>query len=423
MRSHFYLENGQALQAIAPTLSVNLPIIDLYHLPESERSTEVQRLAIEESQRTFDLTQVPLLRCTLLHLDENEHIALLTIHHIVSDGWSMGVLIQELTTLYAAFCAGETSPLPELPIQYADFAVWQHQWLQGDVLQTQLDYWQQQLENLPVLQLPTDFPRSPQRTFRGAKQTLILPKSLSQAVKQLSSNAGVTLFMTLLAGFQTLLHYYTNQDDIVVGTDVANRNQAETETLIGFFVNQLVLRTNLGGNPSFLELLDGVRDRNLSAYTHQDLPFDKLVEVLNPERDLSRSPLFQVKCILQNAPMPLLELPGLTLSLLDMDKEVAEFDLLLILTDTEQGLIADLKYSTDLFKAATVSRLLKNLEIVLNTAVKQPNIPLQDIKTILEAANQQQRQAQAQEYQNTLEQKFMKVKRKSISGANPASAG
>ncbi|WP_086691624.1 amino acid adenylation domain-containing protein [Nostoc sp. T09] len=422
LRTIFSLVNGQAFQAIAPTLTIQLPIIDLCHVPAPERGAEVERLAIAESHYIFDLTQLPLLRCTLLHLGENEHIVLLTIHHIVSDGWSMGVFIQELATLYATFCAGETSRLPELPIQYADFAVWQRQWLQGEVLQTQLDYWQQQLQNLPILELPTDFPRPPERTFRGAKQTLVLDNSLSQALKQLSTETGVTLFMTLLASFQTLLHWYTNQDDIVVGTDVANRNQAETESLIGFFVNQLVLRTDMTGNPSFRELLERVRDRTLSAYTHQDLPFDKLVEALNPERDLSRAPLFQVKCILQNAPMPPLELPGLTLSLLDIDKGVAEFDLLLILTDTEQGLIADLKYSTDLFKAATVSRLLKNWEIVLNTVVKQPNISLQDIKAILEEANQQHRQAQAQEYQNTLERKFMKVKRKSISGTNPAAA-
>ncbi|MBH8561819.1 amino acid adenylation domain-containing protein [Nostoc sp. CENA67] len=421
LRSYFTLVNGHALQAmpmatsltIAPTLNVNLPIIDLCHLPEAERSSEVQRLAIEESQRTFDLSQAPLLRCTLLHLDENEHIALLTIHHIVSDGWSMGVLIQELTTLYAAFCAGEISPLPELPIQYADFAVWQRQWLQGDVLQTQLDYWQQQLQNLPVLQLPTDFPRPAQRTFRGAKQTLILPKSLSQGLKQLSTNAGVTLFMTLLAGFQTLLHYYTNQNDIVVGTDVANRNYAETEPLIGFFVNQLVLRTDLAGNPSFDELLERVRDRTLSAYTYQDLPFDKLVEVLNPERDFSRSPLFQVKCILQNAPMPPLELPGLTLSLLDIDKKVAEFDLLLVLTDTEQGIIADLKYSTDLFKTATVSQMLTNLEIILSHIVSQPDVKLHELTAMLAEADKQQRLFQEQEYQKTIQRNVMNIKRRS----------
>ncbi|EKE99927.1 MULTISPECIES: non-ribosomal peptide synthetase [unclassified Tolypothrix] len=413
LRSYVSLVNEQALQAIAPNFNVNLPIIDLSDLPTVELSTEVQRLAIEESQRTFDLTQAPLLRCTLLHLNENEYIALLTIHHIVSDGWSMGVLIQELTTLYTAFCTGKTSPLPELPIQYADFAVWQRQWLQGEVLQTQLDFWQQELNNLPILELPTDFPSPPQRTFRGAKQTLILPKSLSKGLKQLSTNAGVTLFMTLLTGFQTLLHYYTNQDDIVVGTDVANRNQAETEALIGFFVNQLVLRTDMTGNPSVRELLERVRDRTLSAYTHQDLPFDKLVEVLNPERDFSRSPLFQVKCILQNAPMPPLELPGLTLSVLDIDKKVAEFDLLLILTDTEQGIIAELKYSTDLFKAATVSQMLQNLAIILSQMVSQPDIKLDELKVILVEADQQQRLLQEQEYQKNLQQNLISIKRRS----------
>ncbi|MBE9209301.1 amino acid adenylation domain-containing protein [Nostoc sp. LEGE 06077] len=420
LRTQFLLVNGQAFQAIpaescanAPSLTLHLPIINLCNIPTAERAAEVERLALVESHRTFDLTQLPLLRCTLLHLDENEHIALLTIHHIVADGWSMGVLIKELATLYAAFCAGETSPLPELPIQYADFAVWQRQWLQGEVLQTQLDYWQQQLNNLPILELPTDFPRPPQRSFRGAKQTLVFNYNLSQALKKLSREAGVTLFMTVLAGFQTLLHCYTNQDDIVVGTDVANRNQAEVETLIGFFVNQLVLRTDMTGNPSFRELLERVGDRTLSAYTHQDLPFDKLVEVLNPERDFSRSPLFQVKCILQNAPMPPLELPGLTLNLLDIDKEIAEFDLLLIVTDTEQGLIADLKYSTDLFKAATISQILQNLEILMSRVVSQPDVKLHDLKAMLLETNKQQRVVQEQEYQKSLQQNFLNIKRRS----------
>jgi amino acid adenylation domain-containing protein len=420
LRTHFSLVNGQAFQAIpaescanAPTLTLQLPIIDLCSVATAERAAEVERLALVESHRTFDLTQLPLLRCTLLHLGENEHIVLLTMHHIVADGWSMGVLIKELASLYATFCAEEASLLPELPIQYADFAVWQRQWLQGEVLQTQLDYWQQQLNNLPILELPTDFPRPPQRTFRGAKQTLVLDRSLSHALKKLSTETGVTLFMTLLASFQTLLHWYTNQDDIVVGTDVANRNQAEIESLIGFFVNQLVLRTNMTGNPSFRELLERVGDRTLSAYTHQDLPFDKLVEVLNPERDFSRSPLFQVKCILQNAPMPPLELPGLTLSLLDIDKGVAEFDLLLILTDTEQGLIADLKYSTDLFKATTASQILQNLEILMSRVVSQPDVKLHELKAMFGEVDKQKRLVQEQEYQKTIQQNFMNIKRRS----------
>ncbi|BAY15303.1 amino acid adenylation domain-containing protein [Anabaenopsis circularis NIES-21] len=413
LRTTFSLVNGQVYQAIAPTLTLHLPVIDLCHVPVAERAAEVERLAIIESHCTFDLTQLPLLQCTLLHLDENEHIALLTIHHIVADGWSMGILIKELATLYTALCTGEIASLPELQIQYADFAIWQREWFQGEVLQTQLDYWQQELQNLPILQLPTDFPRPSQRTFRGAKQTLIFNQHLSQAIKQLSSETEVTLFMTVLAGFQTLLHCYTNQNDIVVGTDVANRNQTEIEGLIGFFVNQLVLRTDMTGNPSFRELLDRVRDRTLSAYTHQDLPFDKLVEVLNPERDFSRSPLFQVKCILQNAPMPVLELPGLILNLLDIDKEIAEFDLLLILTDTEQGLVANLKYSTDLFKATTASQILQNLEILMSRIVSQPDVKLLELKTMLIEANKQQRVVQEQEYQQTLQQNLINIKRRS----------
>lgn len=282
--------------------------------------------------------------------------------------------------------------------------------MQGEVLTNQLTYWHQQLNNLPVLELPTDFQRPAQQTFRGAKHTSLLPKSLSEDLKQLSSTAGVTLFMTLLAGFDTLLHWYTNQDDIVVGTDIANRNHPETEGLIGFFINQLVLRTNLGGNPSFQELLERVRDRTLSAYTYQDLPFDKLVETINPERDLSRSPLFQVKFILQNAPVPPLELPGLTLSFIDTDRGVAEFDFLLEMTDTEQGLIASLKYNKDLFHANSMVRMLKNFEILLGHIVSQPDTKLHDLKAILVTADNHQRLTEEQEYEKSMQENLTSIK-------------
>jgi hypothetical protein len=263
-----------------------LPIIDLSKLLDAERDKTVQNLANQEAEKVFKLDIEPLLRVTLLRLSETEYVLLFTMHHIISDGWSMGVLIKELVALYEAFSLGKPSSLPEILIQYADFAIWQRQWLEEVVLDTLLTYWQQQLQNLPTLKLTTDYPRPITPTYQGSAQPFTLSSTLSQQIKILSNQQGVTLFMTLQAAFVTLMHYYSEQDDIVIGTDVANRNQGETEDLIGFFVNQLVLRTNFDGNPSFQELLERVRSVTLDAYAHQDLPFDKLVEAINPERNL-----------------------------------------------------------------------------------------------------------------------------------------
>ena len=231
------------------------------------------------------------------------------MHHIISDGWSMGILYRELSVLYEAFSKGKPSPLPELPIQYADFAVWQREWLQGKNLEEQLTFWKEQLRDITTLELPTDHPRPPVQTFHGATHTVQLPKELTEALQGLSRKEGVTLFMTLLTAFQGLLHRYTGQDDIVVGTPIANRNRAEIEGLIGFFVNTLVMRTDTSGNPVFRELLKQVRKSTLDAYAHQDLPFEKLIKELQPERDLSRNPIFQVMFALQNVPVSTLELP------------------------------------------------------------------------------------------------------------------
>jgi amino acid adenylation domain-containing protein len=415
LRTNFAIVNGQTIQVINPTLRLNLSIVDFKHISKAEREAEAQKLIIRECQQTFDLTQGALLRCTLLELDSQEWIIAIAIHHIAADGWSMGVFVRELAALYTAFCQGKPCPLPGIPIQYADFAVWQQQWLQGEVLLLQLAYWQRQLgDNLPILKLPCDRSGSTVQTFQGARQSLVLSNGLSTELKNLSTKFGVTLFMTLLAGFQTLLHWYTKQEDIVIGTDVANRNQREIEGLIGFFVNQLVLRTDLSGNPTFTELLHRVRQVTLGAYNYQDLPFDKLVEHLNPKRDLSRSLLFQVKFILHNTPIPPLELPDLTLSLVDIDLGIAEFDLLLSVTDTKAGLVATFEYNTDLFEAKTITRLLQELEIVLNAVVKKPDMKLQDITMILTAAQQQLLQIQEEEYQKNVAQKLINVRRKSI---------
>src|SRR5262249_25258487 len=301
------------------------------------REVEAARLAAEETRRSFDLARGPLIRLRLLKLGDEEHIALMTMHHIISDGWSIGILIREFAALYEAFKAGRPSPLPELAFQYSDFAVWQQEWLQGEALKTQLAYWKRQLAGLPILELPTDRPRPPVQTFRGAWQSLFLSAEQAESLKSLSRREGVTLFMTLLAAFKTLLRQYTNQDDIVVGSDIANRNRRETEDLIGFFVNQLVLRTDLSANPTFRELLGRVGEMTLEAFGRQDTPFGKLVEELQPQRDPSRNPLFQVMFIVQNAPMPALKLPGLTLTPLDIKGETSVFDLTLSFVEAEEG--------------------------------------------------------------------------------------
>ncbi len=390
LRTTFAIVDGRPVQIIALSLTLTLPIVDLRELPETEREAEVQRLATNEAQRTFDLAHGPLVRATVLRLGENEHVGLLTMHHIVSDGWSTGILIREMAILYEAFCSGRPPSLPELPIQYVDFAHWQRQWLDGDVLESQLTYWKRQLAGAPpFLDLPTDHTRPIVQTFRGAHQSLRLPKNLSAALKALSRQEGVTLFMTLLAAFKILLHYYTSQDDIVIGTPIANRNRLETEGLIGFFVNALVLRTDFSGDPDFRELLRRVREVCVAAYAHQDLPFERLVEELQPARDLSRNPLFQVMFVLQNGLPGTLELPGLTLSPLEVDSGTTHFDLTLHIADTGDELIASLAYNTDLFETGSIDRMLRHFQMLLETVCASPGRCLSELSLLTEAERQQ----------------------------------
>lgn len=392
LRTTFTTVEGQPIQVIAPALTLTLPIIDLRDVPETSRDAEARRLALKTVQQPFNLEQEPLLRVTLLQLEAKTYILLLTMHHIICDGWSMGILVRELAALYSAFSNNQPSPLPELPIQYADFALWQREWLQGEVIDAQLAYWKRQLSpNLPVLKLPTVRPRTEVKTNRGATQSFVLPSTLSNAMQALSHQEGVTLFMTLLAGFQVLLQRYTHQDDIVVGTDVANRNRAETEPLIGFFVNLLVLRTNLSGNPSFRELLKRVREVTLGAYAHQDLPFDQLVKTLQPERKLSHiPPLFQVLFVLQNAPVPAVELPDLTLSPFEVDNEIARFDLALFMTETDPGLVGTWTYNADLFDASTIAKLSTHLETLLRNLVAQPDVEITTLDMLSDVEKEQQ---------------------------------
>ncbi|WP_442937947.1 amino acid adenylation domain-containing protein [Nostoc sp.] len=389
LRTTFSTVEGQPIQIIGSTLALKLPVVDLQKLPHAEREKEVRRIATEEAQKPFNLVEGPLLRCTLLLLEDTEQMLLFTTHHIISDGWSKGVLIREIATLYQAFSTGQLSPLAELPIQYADFAAWQRQWLQAEVLQSQISYWKKQLEGAPtVLELPTDHARPAVQTFLGATYSFELSVELSQALKKLSQQQGSTLFMTLLAAFQTLLWRYTGQEDIVVGSPIANRNRTEIEGLIGFFVNTLVLRTNLAGNPTFEELLAHVREVALGAYAHQDLPFEKLVEELQPQRSLSHTPLFQVMFVLQNAPMSALELPGLTLSPLTSESRTAKFDLTLLMTETAQGLVGNLEYNTNLFEDSTISRMAGHLQTLLSGIVANPQQHLSELPLLTEPERQ-----------------------------------
>ncbi|BAZ50358.1 amino acid adenylation [Nostoc sp. NIES-4103] len=381
LRTSFTVINDQPVQVIAANLTLNLPVVDLRHLCENEQETEVQRLAISEAQHCFNLAEVPLLRVTLICLSDVDHVLLFTVHHIVFDGWSIEIFLRELTSLYQAFYAGKPSPLSELPIQYADFAIWQRQWLQGETLKSQLAYWQQQLAQIPLLQLPTDNARPPIQSFRGASEPFFLPANLTEALKTLSNREGVTLFMTLLAAFKTLLCRYSGQNDVVVGSPIANRDRTELEGLIGFFVNTLVLRTDLSGNPTFRELLHRVREVTLDAYAHQDLPFEYLVEKLQPERNLSHNPIFQIMFALGNNPMVDFKLPGLNASFLDIERQAATFDLSVSLQVDAEELRGNFEYNTNIFSADTIRQMVEHFQILLAGVVDNPdqhlaNLPL-----------------------------------------------
>jgi amino acid adenylation domain-containing protein/non-ribosomal peptide synthase protein (TIGR01720 family) len=385
LRTKFSSIDGKPIQIITPELKLTFPIIDLSNLPAKEKEIEAQRLNDLEAQTPFNLTMPPLLRSSLLRLNEAEYILLLTMHHIISDGWSTDILVNEIITLYQnakgdreVYLKGYRSlTLPELTIQYADYAVWQHQWLQGDILNKQLDFWQQQLADIPpVLPLPLDKPRPHIQSYRGTKQAFVISPELTNALKTLTQQENCTLFMILLAAFKVLLYRYTAAEDIVVGSPIANRNRTEIEALIGFFVNTLVLRTNVADNPSFLELLARVKDCTLSAYANQDLPFDLIVESVKSDRHLSHTPLFQVMFVLQNAPQSNMELPGLTWESLAIEATTTKFDLTLLIEETETELKACWEYSTDLFNPETISRWSEHFQTLLSGLVANPQQPI-----------------------------------------------
>ncbi len=413
LRTSFPRAGDLPVQAIAPARPVSVPIVNLGELTEAVRENEVLRLAVEEAALPFDLAHGPLLRCRILRLDEEQHYVLITMHHIISDGWSMGVLVRELAVLYDAFSTGKTAALPELPIQYADFAHWQRQWLQGEVEKSQLAYWKQQLAgSQPVLRLRTDRPRPAVRTSRGATQSLSLSRTLSESVKQLSRREGVTQFMTLLTVFEILLRHYTQEDDMLIGTDVANRNAREIEGLIGFFVNQLVFRTDLSGDPNFRDLLDRVRTTALRAYANQDLPFEKLVEVLKPERSSTYAPLFQVKFIFQNAIEETLEIPGGVLTPLNFTPATTNLDLMMSVEDNGQALDVSLLYATDLFDETTVTNMLEQFEMLLNVVTAEFEVKLSVLDEMLAEFDRQHRKTKEEQFKKARLSLFRNIKQK-----------
>jgi alpha-ketoglutarate-dependent taurine dioxygenase/acyl carrier protein len=391
LRTTFGFREGLPVQIITSEYAISLPPFDISVEPTGEREAAVKRLYAEEGRRAFDLGKLPLLRFRLLKLAEAEHVLLLTMHHIISDGWSMGVITREVASLYEAFTTGQPSPLPELAVQYPDFAHWQRERLQGEVLESQLAYWKSQLgQQLPTLELPTDRPRPAVQSFRGERRLFTLPAELSESLKSFSRREGVTLYMLMLAAFKALLYRYRAQEDIVVGTDIANRNRGEIEHLIGFFANQLVLRTDVSGNPTFRELLRRVREVTLGAYAHQDTPFDRLVQELHPDRDLSRNPLFQVMFIFQNNPMPALEIGNLAIEHLEMTEETTVFDLSLALSQTAQGEISgSVRYSTDLFDVSTIERMIGHYETVLRSVVADGETHLNSLDIFTEVEKKQ----------------------------------
>ncbi|HVF59871.1 MAG TPA: amino acid adenylation domain-containing protein [Thermoanaerobaculia bacterium] len=395
LRTNIVLEDGRPVQVIAPPAARPLRLVDLGAVGPARREAEARRLLAEAAQRPFDLSADPLLRTDIVRLAGDDHVLLLTHHHIVTDDWSIGVLLAELAALYRAYSGGRPSPLPELPIQYADYAQWQRDWLAGKVLEEQLAFWRRHLEGAPaVLDLPADRPRPARQSFRGATLRFTLPEELSAAVRGVARREGATVFMTLLAAFEALLHRLTGQDDLVVGTPIANRGRIELEGLIGLFVNTLAMRTNLGaaGSPpgiSFHELMGRVRQTALNAYAHQDLPFEKLVEELQPERDLSRSPIFQVLFQVLRAGGSL-ELPGLAVELVaGAEGQVVKFDLVLSMSDGAPGLSGIWRYRRDLFDDSTIARLNEQFRTFLAGAVAHPESPLPELPLLTELELQQ----------------------------------
>jgi amino acid adenylation domain-containing protein/non-ribosomal peptide synthase protein (TIGR01720 family) len=414
LRTSFEMSHGRPAQVVHPARPLKLALADVSQLDEQARDAELRRLMREEAVGPFDLSRGPLLRVKLLRTGAREHVALLTMHHIISDGWSLGIFVNEVAALYRAYAEGGDSPLPELEVQYADFALWQRGWLHGDALQKELDYWRRQLAGAPaVSEFPTDRPRPPVQTYHGKRASFAFPAALVESLKRFSHEQSVTLFIAMLTAFKVLLHRYTGQDDLVVGAPIAARNRHEIENVIGFFVNNLVLRTNVAGDPTFTELLGRVRDVFLEAYARQDVPFEKLVEELQSERDASRAPVFQVTFALQTMPARKVELPDLELEPLTTESEAARYDLTLWIFETESGLTAAWNYNSDLFEESAMKRIHGHYMTLLESIVREPEARLSSLEMLTEA-ERLERENQEEQQQETALKKLMEARRKSI---------
>jgi amino acid adenylation domain-containing protein len=389
LRTTFHDMGGRLVQRIAPCLTIHVPVLDLGDCACNEREQRALEIASEESRRPFDLASGPLIRVVVVRLAPADHLLLVLFHHIVSDGWSMGVFDREISALYDAFCRGQASPLPDLEVQYADFAQTQRQWLQGENLEAQVRYWKSQLENLGTLQLPTDRPRPSIQRYIGASESILLSNELYAELQALSRRKRVTLFMTLLSAFKVLLHRYTEQEDIAVATPIAGRNDVAIERLIGLFVNTLVLRSPVFKHASFAELLDHVREVALEAYSNQDLPFEKLVEELKPERNLAHAPLSQVMFALQNFHRPALDLIGCSTEPVELDRSAAKFDLTLQVAQEGSGLRCLLAYNTDLFEKTTITRMLEHWRVLLEGIVANPDRKVSDLPLLTDRERRQ----------------------------------
>ncbi len=410
LRATFPLQQGQPAQAISPVMPLRLKIADLQAVDKDERLAEFEQLSRTEMLNPFDLSCGPLLRLWLLRLDDDEHILFLVLHHIIFDAWSIGILLNELSVLYQAYSQGFPAPLPPLPIQYADFAYWQRSWLKDEVLESSIDYWKKQLGGATALKLPTDRPRPKNPNNRGATYTFMLPMQLSQDLLALSRREGVTLFMTLLTAFQILLSRYTQQRDIVVGTDMAGRTHVETEQLIGFFVNLLVLRTKLDTQETFREVLRDVRATVINAYAHQDIPFEKLVDVLKLERTSQQVPLVDVLFVMQNTAQATPGSQDLTLNILDIETQTAKFDLSLFVEERAAGIAGFVSYRVDLFARSRIVSLCESFKILLQSIVTSPDASVEELDIYSEEEKEQQRSQDAQ-YHKMQQSKLKAAKR------------
>jgi len=413
LRSALREQGGRRVQVPLSLPPLALPLVDISAVEEPAHSRLADALAAAEARRPFDLESPPLVRALLLRSHTAMHRLVFVMHHVATDGWSLGILVREVAALYRDFTSGRPASLPDLPVQYGDFAAWQREWLRASTLSRHLEYWTHQLDGAPPrLTLPTDFPRPLRQRFRGAAETMVLPPDLLAALQRSSRAEGVTLFMTGLAAFFVVLHRHSGMDELVVGSDVAGRNRTEVEDLIGFFINQLALRVRLAGDPAFRELVVQVREVTLAAYIHKELPFERLVEAIRPERNPSYAPIFQVKMNLHNVSIPTLELAGLSVTPVPVDRGTAQFDLVLNLIESGGALLTRLEYDLDLFRPATAVRLLTDLRLVLERAATSPELRVSALRAELEEVDRQQHLAVGRELDEASLRQLASVKRR-----------